>query len=209
MKVYITALAASALSAAACAQSPTPPDTPNTPDVTTFTEDCGEGCSRTVTEILSSETGEDGTEIVSKHVEVIEINSGEHDSVDVDVDVEELVNGEGQVRKKIKVITATDGEMTPEMSAKIEKMIGELEGGESVWHQKGDGVMVFNSTGDHQKMRVIIREDGHEYVTGDTDVKVEQTDNEDGSRTIRVIPNDGGETTVITIAKEKSSKSDK
>ena len=208
MKVSLSALTAAALANVACAQAPTPPATPEAPDVSTVTEDCGEGCSRTITKIMSSETGEDGSEVVSKHVEVIELHAGDHKDVDINVDVEELLDGQTTVRKKVKVVTAVDGEITPEMRAKIDAMISDLDGGENVWHQKGDGVMVFNTTGDNQKVRVVIREDGHEYVTGDSDVKVEQTENEDGSRTIRVIPEDGGETTVITIKTEKSSKSD-
>lgn len=208
MKLQTTAIAAIAFSSVACAQSPTPPETPDTPNVTTVTEDCGEGCSRTITKIVSSAAGEDGSEIYKKDIEVIELVTGDQEDVSVDVDVEEHSDGEGIVRKKVKVIAATDGEITPEMRAKIDEMISNIEGEEGQWHQKGDGVMVFNSTEDSQKVRVILREDGQEFVTGDPSVDVEQIENADGSRTIRVTPEDGGETTVITIKKEKSSKSD-
>jgi len=212
MKFILPTVSAVALATAACAQAPLTPDTPDapdTPEISTVTEDCGENCTRTVTKIIKKEAGEDGTEFVSKNVEVIELHAGDHEDVDINVDVEELVKGEGKVKKKVKIVTAGDGEITPEMRAKIDAMISEFDDGDAVWHQKGEGVMVFNSSDEHQKVRIMVREDGHEYVTGDSDVKVEQTENADGSRTIRVIPENGGETTVITIQKEKASKNDK
>ena len=172
-----------------------------------MTENCGEGCTRTVTKIVTSDTGSDGSEIIRKDVEVIELRTGENEDVDIDVDVEQFSDGEGIVRKKVKVIAATDGEITPDMQAKIDSMISEFDE-DGVWHQKGDGVIVVDGSGQATKTRVIIREDGQEYVTGDTDVTVNQVENEDGSRTIRITPDEGGETTVITIKKENSSKSD-
>lgn len=207
MKVTIAACAAAVLASSACAQSPTPPATPDTPNVTTIQEDCGEGCSRTITKIKSSKTGKSGADILRKDVEIIELRTGETEDVSVDVDVETIGDGENIVRKKVKVISASGGEITPEMRAKIDGIIREYAGDEGSSHQEGDGLMVFNSSDDAETVQVFIRKDGEDF-TSSSDVNVEQTENEDGSRTIRVTPDNGGDTTVITISTENSSKSD-
>ena len=208
MRITLSALVLASLPAAACAQSPTPPQPPEPPQVSSVTEDCGEGCSRTTTTIQTAETGEDGHQVVSKNVEVIEIRSDGADDVRVHIDADSELDGDAIIRKKVKVITATDGEISPEMQAKIDAMVSELEAGDGVWHQSGDGIMVFDSDGDAKKTRVIIRSDSEDVLSADGDVDIDQVENADGSKTIRITPDDGGEVTVITIHKEKSSNSD-
>ena len=206
MKQIVAAIAALALPAAACAQTPDAPEAPDTPNVSTVTEDCGENCTRTTTTIRSAEVDEDGNEIISKKVEVIELMAGDETLADIDIDVE----ADTDVRKRVKIITATDGEITPEMRAKIDALIADADKGEGyAFKQDGDGLIVMSSNSDIQKTRVIIRDGDQEIVGTSGNVKIDQVENDDGSRTIRIVPEDGsGETTVITIQKENSSNSD-
>ena len=204
MKHFIAALAVIGLPAAACAQSPEPPQPPETPDVSTVTEDCGENCTRTTTIIRTADADDNGIETVSKSVKVIELRDGGSELADIDIE-------EGaHSRTKVKVITAADGEITPEMRDKINALIADIDGGEGyAFKQSGDGLVVVSKDAGMQKTKVIIRGDQQEILSASGDVKVDQTENADGSRTIRIAPEDGsGETTVITIKKENSSKSD-
>ena len=203
MKQIVAALAALALPAAACAQTPEPPETP---DVSTITEDCGEDCTRTTTTIRTADVDEDGNEVISKKVEVIELRAGDEALADIDIDVESGTD----VRKRVKIITATDGEITPEMREKIDALIADAGKGEGyAFKHSGDGLIVMSANSDSEKTRVIIRDGDQEIVDSMGNVMVDQVENEDGSRTIRIVPEDGsGETTVITIQKEKSSNSD-
>ena len=209
MKYVAAALTVLALPTAACAQTPEPPataDIPATPEITTNTEACGENCTRTTTVIRTSELDEDGNEIISKNVKVIELTAGGEELADIDVDIE----GDASVRKEVKIIAATDGELTPEMQAKIDALVADIDGGEGyAFKHSGDGLVVLSSDSDVKKMKVIIR-DGDEEIIGDSgNVTIDQSENADGSRTIRISPQDGSdETMVITIQKEKSSKSD-
>lgn len=208
MKHALAILAVAAIPTTACAQTPDVPEPPATPEVATVTEDCGDSCQRTVTTIKTSETGDDGTEIITKKVKVIELKSGSEDLVDLDVDVETDVDGE-VVHKRVKVIKTTDGEITPEMQAKIDTLIADAESGEGyVFKEKGDGLVVMNMSDSAKKTRVIIRDGDEEILNSSSDVSVDQVENEDGSRTIRITPDDGSETTVITIQKEKLPKND-
>ena len=109
----------------------------------------------------------------------------------------------------MKVITSSDGEMTPEMQAKIDALIAEAERGDGhVIKDSGDGVVVFSNQESASKVKVIVRDGEQEILSSSDNVTVDQVENEDGSRTIRITPNDGEETTIVTISKEKSSKID-
>lgn len=204
MKHFIAALAVIGLPAAACAQSPKPPQPPEVPDVSTVTEDCGENCTRTTTTIRTAESDENGNQTVSKSVKVIELRDGGDELADIDI--------EDGIRSstKVKVITSADGEITPEMRDKINALIADIDGGEGyAFKQSGDGLVVVSKETGVKKTKVIIRDDEQEIVSTSGDVKVDQIENADGSRTIRIAPKDGsGETTVITIEKENSSESD-
>ena len=206
MKQIVAALAALTLPAAACAQTPEPPQPPETPDVSTITEDCGDNCTRTTTTIRTADVDEDGNGVISKKVEIIELVTGDEALADIDIDVET----DTDVRKRVKIVTATDGEITPEMREKIDALIADVDKGEGyAFKQDGDGLIVMSSNSDIMKTRVIVRDGDQEILDSSGNVTIDQVENEDGSRTIRIVPEDGsGETTVITIQKESSSKSD-
>jgi len=209
MKYVVSALAVLAFPHAACAQAPTPPPAPDAPTVTSVTEDCGENCTRTKTVIRTAKADEDGNAVVTKNVEVIELRTGEEALEDIDIDIDSEGENGAIVRKKVKVITSTDGEMTPEMQAKIDALIADADSGDGyAFKESGDGLYVFSNKDDVKKVKVIVR-DGEEQILSSSDnVTVDQVENEDGSRTIRITPNNGEETTIVTIAKEKSSKID-
>ena len=208
MKFAYALISAAMLPAAACAQTPDTPPAPETPDVTTVTEDCGEGCSRTVTTFISADTDEDGAQTISKKVEVIEFASGDGEDVNVEIDVDTVSDGQVFVEKKVKVFTTAEGEITPEMQAKIDAMIAEAGEHGYVHGDEGDNLVVLHSAEGEKQMRVIVRQGDGELDGIDGDVEVEKTVNEDGSKTIRITPEGSEETTVITIVKEKSSNSD-
>ena len=161
MKYALSALALLAFPHAACAQAPTPPPAPDAPNITSITEDCGENCTRTKTVIQTANADEDGNAIVTKNVEVIELRSGDEALEDIDID-NEGENG-AIVRKKVKVIMSSDGEITPEMQAKIDALIADAESDGHVIQDSGDGLYVFSSNENVKEVKVIVR-DGEEKI---------------------------------------------
>ncbi len=206
MKRVLASLAVLGLPAVACAQSPDVPQPPETPDVSTITEDCGENCTRTTTTIRSAELDEDGYQTISKSVQVIELRPDADGTADINIDIE----NNGVARKQMKIIAATDGEIPAEIRDKINALIADADNGEGyAFAQSGDGLVVMSADSDTKTTRVIIRDGEQEILNSSGDVTVNQFENEDGSRTIRIVPEDGsGETTIITIQTENSSNSD-
>jgi len=212
------------------------PPTPPVPPVPDVVETCGEGCTRTIKKTRTVETGDAGEEIIREEVEVMELRDRGAAEIDVQVetDTAEATGeaGEPKIRKRVRVVTAGDGELTDEMRAEIDELIAGLESedetGEKIWHQKGDGVVIIkrahsegsedgtedariilrSETTDEMRVRILSSEDGISVLKGGSSTEVEDTVGADGTRTIRVTPETGGETTVITIKTEKSSKND-
>lgn len=182
----------------------TPPETP-VPPAPEIVEDCGEGCTKTVRKTRTVEIGDAGEEIIREEVEVIELR--ESGAVEIEVDVESETNeadGTPQVRKKVRIVQVGEGEMTDEMRAEIDEMIAGIETED--YMASGDGVLIAGADG-KEATRIIIRQKNGE-VTTDGSGEIEESVSEDGVRTFRITPETGGETTVITIRKEKSSKND-
>ena len=223
MKTLTASLAGLLLPMVACAQAPVPPaapaspavsatlEAPKAPSTTVDVKDCGDGCTRTITKTYSTETSEDGYPIVRRDIEVIELREG-GDDVDVDVDVEAMGDDGVVVHKKVHVVTKGGGELTDEQRPKIEAMIGELKGGAHSlhhFHEKGDGVVIMKSVnGTDVETEVILSSEHGDVTTFGRNVEVTKDVAPDGTRTIRIEPEDG-ETMIITIQKEKSSKNDK
>ena len=203
MKSSIAAFASLILPFAACAQSPDVLEQQETPDVSTITEDCGEGCTRTITTITAEETDEEGVQTISKNVEVIELSSDESENVNVDINVDTISDGDTVIRKQVKVISSAGGEVSPEMQAEIDAMIADAEAEGYAYSQTGNNLVVLRSDEGDKKMRVIIRDGDSEIDSLDGEVEINKLENDDGSKTIRITPEDGSETTVITIQTEK------
>jgi len=178
---------------------------PPAPPAPVSVEACGEGCTKTVRKTRTVELGPAGEEVIREEVEVIELREG--GETEVEVEVEEDVtaaDGTPAVRKKVRILRMDDGQLTGEMRAEIDEMIAGIDTEDFM--ASGDGVFISGADGTGPA-RIILRHKDSEVISGASG-NIEQTVGEDGARTIRITPEEGGETTIITIKTEKSSKND-